>query len=157
MYQKSLNTLATAAGNMAGTYLLSLVMPIFGNPILTMFLLSGIARFAVVRSMFHKLVDLTLPDKPEKKVLKSVMTKTAIPSGLYYRPGEWVRAKEGPVSYKVPAENVFTAMTPLFRPALYDDPHKWGQYVQNLKQSNRNARFRLERVGIPVNTAACLS
>lgn len=157
MYEKSLNTLAIAAGNIAGTCFLSIVMPVFGNPILTMFLLSGIARFAVVKSMLHKLVDLTLPDKPEKKVLKPAMTKTARPAGLYYRPGEWVRTKEEPASYKVPAENVFSATTPLFRPALYEDPHKWGTYVQNLKQSNRNVRFRLEMVGIPVNTAASLS
>ncbi len=152
MYEKSLNTLATAAGNLAGTYLLSVVLPIFGNPILTMFLLSGIARFFVVRIMMRKLVDLTVPEKPEKKVLKPVMTRSAIPAGLYYRPDQWVKARESPTSYKVPAENLFTA-TRQFRPALYRDPGKWEEYAHCLKQG-KAVRFRLDKVGIPVYPGA---
>ena len=150
MYQKSLNTLAIAAGNLAGTYLLTIVMPIFGNPILTMFLLSGLTRFVAVRSMFHKLIDLTIPNKPERKVLRPVMTKTALPSGLYYRPGEWARAKESPTSYGIPLENIFMSTT-RFRPALYRDPEKWDEYAACQKEG-KALRFRLEKVGVPEYT-----
>lgn len=138
MYQKSLNNLAIAAGNLLGIYLLSIVMPIFGNPILTVFLLSGLVRFIAVRSVFHKLIDLTVPEKPEKK---------AIPSGFYYRPSEWVRAKEGSTSYKIPLENIFTSTTH-FRPALYHAPDRWNEYAACQKEG-KAMRFKLEKVGIP--------
>jgi MFS family permease len=153
LYQKSLNTLATAAGNLAGTYLLSIVMPIFGNPILTMFLLSGLVRFVAVRSVFHKLIDLTEPEKPANKVLKPMMTRTAIPSGLYYRPGEWVKAKEGPTSYKIPAENLFTSTTH-FRPALYKAPDRWSEYAL-CQTTGKAMRFKLDKVGVPEYPGLC--
>lgn len=152
MYQKSLNNLAIAAGNLAGAYLLSIVMPIFGNPILTIFLLSGLVRFIAVKSVFHKLVDLTAPEKPEKKVLKPVMTKTAIPSGFYYRPGEWVKFKEGPTAYKIPLENLFTSTTRL-RPALYHAPDRWNEYAACRKEG-KAMRFKLDKIGIPEYSGA---
>jgi hypothetical protein len=147
LYQKSLTTLATATGNLLGTFLLSIIAPVFGNPILTLFLLSGLVRFLAVRSIFPKLVDLTIPEKTVVPVLRPVRTPSALPCGFYYRPNEWVRAKESPGAYKITAENLFPATT-LFRPALYNLPERWHDYATGWIESKAK-RFRLEKIGIP--------
>lgn len=147
LYQKSLTTLATATGNLLGTFLLSIVLPIFGNPILTLFLISGIVRFLAVKSMLPRLVDLNLPEKTVAPPRHPVRTPTARPAGFYYRPDEWVGRKEGPEAYKIPAASLFTGTTCL-RTALYNAPERWHDYAA-AQVDNKNRRFRLDKIGIP--------
>lgn len=92
VYYKSLNTLAIALGALGGVYLLSVAIPIRGSTILTVFLVSGLLRFAVVKGLFHKLIDLSWPTIPYRPMDWASAIKIATPSpGLFYQPLEWAQ------------------------------------------------------------------
>jgi hypothetical protein len=57
VYHRSIVTMATAIGPLAGSYLLNVMFPVFGNPILGIFLLSGILRMVVVIAVLPRLKD----------------------------------------------------------------------------------------------------
>jgi MFS family permease len=91
-YYKSLVTLAMALGALSGAYLLGVVPPVFGSGILGMFLLSGILRLAIVRVMFHKLVDLAWVAPAVRAPANAGLTPVggaAAKRGLFYRPEAW--------------------------------------------------------------------
>jgi hypothetical protein len=55
VYQRCVITIASAVGPLVGAYLLNRIFPVFGNPILSIFLLSGAMRFIVVIALVFKL------------------------------------------------------------------------------------------------------
>jgi MFS family permease len=55
VYQRCVITIASAVGPLLGAYLLSRIFPVFGSPLLSIFLLSGAIRLIVVVSLVFKL------------------------------------------------------------------------------------------------------
>lgn len=55
VYQRCVITIASAIGPLLGAYLLNRIIPVFGSPILSIFLLSGALRFLVVISLVFRL------------------------------------------------------------------------------------------------------
>jgi MFS family permease len=57
VYHRSIVTLAAALGPLLGSLLLNVMFPVFGNPILGMFLLSGILRVVAVVALLPRLKE----------------------------------------------------------------------------------------------------
>lgn len=55
VYQRCVITMASAMGPLLGAWLLTRIFPVFGSQILTIFLISGALRFAIVISLVGKL------------------------------------------------------------------------------------------------------
>jgi len=55
VYQRCIIMFASAAGPLLGLYLVDVVFPVFGNPVLTIFLISAVCRFLVVITLSHRL------------------------------------------------------------------------------------------------------
>jgi MFS family permease len=64
VYHRSIVTLASALGPLVGSALLNVMFPVFGNPILGVFLLSGIMRLASVLLLLPRLKEAE-SDSPE--------------------------------------------------------------------------------------------
>ncbi len=87
VYTRSLMMLSTAVGGLLGAYAVQVIFPIFGSKLLSVFLLSGVFRAAVVLQMMPKLVDLAVTlGRPFRQFNGDISIGRAATSkrGMYY-------------------------------------------------------------------------
>jgi hypothetical protein len=88
VYTRSLMMLSSAAGGLLGAYAVNTMFPVFGSKLLSVFLLSGVFRAAIVMYMMPKMVDLAMnygkTSRPSDAVLALGRAK-ASKRGMFYR------------------------------------------------------------------------
>ena len=93
-YSKALSTAFMAMGALIGAYLLSVVRPVLGYNILTLFVLSGVLRLAVTTVMFPKLKEVrgTMRSCLNESAMVTAVAPTVMHrQALLHRPNEWIR------------------------------------------------------------------
>ena len=93
-YSKALSTAFMAMGALIGAYLLSVVRPVLGYNILTLFVLSGVLRLAVTTVMFPKLKEVrgTMRSCLNESAMVTAVAPTVMHrEALLHRPNEWIR------------------------------------------------------------------
>ena len=130
VYCKSLTTFASALGTLTGALLLGHIFPVFGSPILGIFLVSAIAQMAVVRFMLPKLRPGGIPDAIVHEELARELAMVNYPTrqGLYYHPEAWSRFTKPVAAFGTAISNAVNKIAP--RPAgLYYNQAKWSNYM----------------------------
>jgi hypothetical protein len=88
VYTRFLILLCTAAGGLLGSIFIDNIFPTFGSKILSVFLLSGIARIVIVMYLMPKLVDLAIsysqPPSPPEVDLDTLQRVLASKRGQFY-------------------------------------------------------------------------
>jgi hypothetical protein len=89
VYTRFLILLCTAVGGLLGAFCVNDIFPTFGSKILSIFLLSGIARIIVVMYLMPKLVDLAVsygkPPSPPEVDLETLNRVLTSKRGQFYR------------------------------------------------------------------------
>jgi hypothetical protein len=148
VYKKSLIALCQAFGALASAGLLSLMIPVFGSRILGLFLLSGIARFAVAKAILPNVreveEDATTPTphqlelSPHTLVTERINTESASRQGLNYRPRGLSRCSK----HLVTGANIANSDTNfvIARRGLYYRRHDWAEYSSRSISEATNAK-----------------
>jgi len=86
VYTRSLMLFAVAVGGLAGSFLIKDIFEIFGSKLLTVFMISGFLRAAVVMFLMPKLIDLAVRyGVPNRARIDLALTrKKAAHHGLFY-------------------------------------------------------------------------
>ena len=132
VYCKSLTTFASALGMMTGGLLLNSMFRISGNQILGMFLVSAVARMAVVRLMLPKLKPGGIPDAIVHEELARELAMVNYPTrqGLYYHPEAWSKFTKPVSAFGTMLGKAVNKITP--KPAgLYYNPQQWSNFMGN--------------------------
>jgi MFS family permease len=130
VYCKSLTTFASALGMMAGGLLLNHMFRISGSQILAMFLVSSVARLAVVRMMLPKLKPGGIPDAIVHEELARELAMVNYPTrqGLYYHPEAWSRFAKPVAAFGTILGKAVNKINP--KPAgLYYNPQQWSNFM----------------------------
>ncbi|MCX5994841.1 MAG: hypothetical protein NTV59_02440, partial [Chloroflexi bacterium] len=93
-YSKALSTAFMAMGALIGAYLLSVVRPVLGYNILTLFVLSCVLRLAVTTVMFPKLKEVrgTMRSCLNESAMVTAVAPTVMHrEALLHRPNDWIR------------------------------------------------------------------
>ena len=89
VYTRFLILLCTAVGGLLGAFCVNDIFPTFGSKILSIFLLSGLARIVVVMYLMPKLVDLAVsygkPPSPPEVDLETLHRVLTSKRGQFYR------------------------------------------------------------------------
>ena len=141
VYCKSLTTFAAALGTLTGALLLGHIFPVFGSPILGIFMVSAMAQMAVVRFMLPKLRPGGIPDAIVHEELARELAMVNYPTrqGLYYHPEAWSRFTKPVAAFGTAISNAVNKLAP--RPAgLYYNQAKWSNYM------GRNSTLQAENI-----------
>lgn len=136
VYQKSLTTFAMALGGLVGALVIPFMLPIFGNQILGLFLVSGILRLVVVISMYprqSKSINeiVNEPAVSEKTPRQRTPVYVSPRLGLYYQPERWVKEPVIPE----PRFITVTSATDILMPkGAYYRPNEWPEYIKPAKK-----------------------
>jgi len=130
VYCKSLTTFASALGMMAGGLMLNSMFRISGSQILGMFLVSAVARMAVVRLMLPRLKPGGIPDAIVHEELARELAMVNYPTrqGLYYHPEAWSKFTKPVSAFGTMLGKAVNKITP--KPAgLYYNPQQWSNFM----------------------------
>ncbi|MBI2868355.1 MAG: MFS transporter [Chloroflexi bacterium] len=154
IYHRGLTTMGTALGALLGAYLLTVMVPVWGSKIMGLFLLSGLCRFLVYRTIFHRIADIPPSVRAAKPAgaWAALMNMAPFQPGLFYRPDLWPDFTRKPeFETDAPTENAYrgffhrpadwklftgslpaeyTVAAPSPKPAFYYRPQDWGQFVK---------------------------
>ncbi len=138
IYHRSLGMLGAGLGSLAGAYLLTFMVPVFGSSILGLFLLSGICRFLVVKIMFRRLVTEQHAARPFEQPLPGWVTWLASNPGraLLHEPREWSHFVE-PVTRQTMVKS-----TPETKGVFYR-PTDWKQFTGKVEKEPLMAATKL--------------
>jgi len=102
-YHRALSTFFMALGALAGASLLGFVRPVFGYPILSLFVLSGVLRFVVTIVMFPRLKEVrgTMRNYLETPLAAAASLTWMHRPGLWHRTKEWARYRR-PAAEAIP-------------------------------------------------------
>ncbi|MBI4282719.1 MAG: MFS transporter [Chloroflexi bacterium] len=138
VFHKALSMAAMSLGGLTAVLLLSHVNPLFGSPVLAMFLLSGVLRFVVAATMLPRVRDLRKTSQPrsEEPLVVPTMVLASVPNGgLLHRPAQWSYFKSLP--HLAPeAHEVRTAPAPGVV-GLLSRPREWHRFSKPLSLASR--------------------
>ncbi len=155
-YQRSLTTLSVAVGAISGALLLNNIFPVFGSQILGIFLVSGILRLVVARTMLPRLQPGAIPDAIVHEELAVELAKLTIANreGLYYHPEAWTRFVKPVTAFGTIIGKTVNKLT-MPRPSdLYHNPQKWADYMGGLQPAMVQAANNIDKDGLYYNKKA---
>ena len=144
-YHKALTTLFMALGALTGAYLLGFVKPVLGDKILSLFVISGVLRFAVTMVMFPKIKEVrgTMRSALEQPVMVTAPTRIPINRlALLHRPREWARFNRSSALETIPVQG--QAKPAAAGRGLFFRPREWASFARPLAQEAAPAQAKLE-------------
>lgn len=154
VYHRSLTSFSMAVGAITGAFMLNHVFPIFGSQILGMFVVSGLLRLVVTRTMLRKLSLQGIPDVAVNRELAAELAIVPVPFrlGLYYYPDTWKKFTQRVASASSNVIGKAFNTSNISQDGLFYKPAKWAQYmtgagqrvpieIRNPNQSVRDSLF----------------
>ena len=131
VYYKSLASFSVGFGAITGALLLNRIFPIHGSHILGIFIISGVLRLVVARTVLPRLTPQGIPDAVVHPELATELAYTQIQPklGLYYHPESWRNFSKKAARFGNNVLDKTVGRISVSKSGLYYKPATWTEYL----------------------------